>query len=277
LRQKLCFPVNHYPPSIPQRKRYYSEEFDVGKVKQWLDRLPQPLRNPIFSVDVGTESGIARRELLSYRGTILLISLTEIAELKSRLEEYTPEDVYYDRNIYEDKEKCIECKKRGEKDCSKCTNIIGQHIMFDVDPENIDCPNCGNLGERMKRKSMYGFCYICFKEAATSTVRLHDSLLQKGYKKLEVIYSGRGFHVYVEDHDSYTWDFQQRDQLAKWAKEDAKMPIDTWVTRGGSRFARLPYSLHGLVGKVVTPVTIGEVSTLNPSRDKRLTPVSMEV
>jgi len=275
LRQRLCFPVNHYPPTILQRKGYYSDEFDVGKVKQWLDRLPQPLRNPIFSVDVGTESGIARKHLKRFQGKMLLVSLTEVTELEGKLVEYSPEDVYYDRNIYEDKEKCIECKKRGEEDCSKCTNIVGQHVMFDVDPENIDCPNCGNLGERMKRKSMYGFCYICFKEAAANTVKLHGILLQKGYKKLEVIYSGRGFHIYIEDPESYTWTFEQRDRLAKWAKEEERIPIDTWVTRGGTRFARLPYSLHGLVGKIVTPIDIGGVTTISPSRDKRLTPASL--
>jgi DNA primase catalytic subunit len=60
-----------------------------------------------------------------------------------------------------------------------------------------------------------------------------------------------------------------------WAKEEEKLPIDPWVTRGGTRFARLPYSLHGLVGKIVTPIDIREVPTLNPSRDKRLTPASM--
>jgi DNA primase catalytic subunit len=275
LRQRLCFPVNNYPPTILQRKHYYSDEFDGEKVKQWLGRLPEPLRNPIFSIDVGTESGLARKNLKSFRGKMLLVSLAEITELKEKLTGYSPEDVYYDRNIYEDKDKCIECKKRGEKDCSKCTNITGQHVMFDVDPENIDCPNCGNLGERMKRKSMYGFCYICFKEAAAKTVELYNILLQKGYENLQVVYSGRGFHVYIEDPESYTWTFEKRNQLAVWAKEEEKLPIDPWVTRGGTRFARLPYSLHGLVGKIVTPIGIGEVPTLNPSREKRLTPASM--
>jgi DNA primase catalytic subunit len=203
-----------------------------------------------------------------------MFSVRELKELKSRLLDLLPEDVYYDRNLYEDKEKCLECKRHKKQDCTKCTNVLGQHVMFDIDPENIDCPNCGTLEERIQRKSMYGFCFICFKKAAIYTLKLHDILMRRGYRKLETIYSGRGFHVYLEDAECYTWTFEQRDSLGKSMRDEEHIPIDLWVTRGGTKYARLPYSLHGLVGKVVTPVSIAQVARMDPARDKGFTPFS---
>jgi DNA primase catalytic subunit len=277
LRQRLCFPVNHSIPSILQRRKYYSDEFKTEETKRWLDRLPKPLRNPIFAVDVGAESRIVRKKYRASLGRLILFSIADVGELREKLADFSPEDVYYDRNLYEDKEKCIECKKRKEKDCPECTNITGQHVMFDVDPENIPCPNCGTLEERIKSRSMYRFCYICFKKAAMFTRKLYDALAKKGNQKLEVIYSGRGFHVYLEDASSYELRFDKREALAKWAGGEEHIPIDPWVTRGGTRFARLPYSLHGLVGKIVTPIEIDEAIRISPSRDERFTPATLKV
>lgn len=275
--QKMCFPVNHFPPTIAQRRRFYSTEFKMEDAKNWLNHLPEPLRNPLFLVDVGTESGIARKVFRSSRGKLLFFSLDDVSKLRAELVNFAPEDVYYDRNLYRDKEECVRCKKnRKHEDCAACKNITGQHVMFDIDPENINCPNCGTLGERMAAKSMYRFCYICFKKAAINTVKLYGILLQKGYHDLEVIYSGRGFHICLEDPDAYTLSFEERDKLGKWVKENRGIPIDPWVTRGGTRLARLPYSLHGLVGKIVTPVKISDVTRMNPSRDRDLTPVSFK-
>jgi DNA primase catalytic subunit len=277
LRQRLCFPVNHFPPSIQQRKKYYSDEFNSEEARRWLDHLPKPLRNPIFAVDVGTESGIVSKKYRTSRGKLILFSISDLRELKQKLTNFSPEDVYYDRNLYENKEKCLECKKREEKNCSNCTNKLGQHLMFDLDPENIPCPNCGTLEERIKRKSMYGFCYICFKKAAIYTQRLHNALASNGHRNLEIIYSGRGFHIYIEDADAYSMSSDRRDSLANWAREEESVPIDPWVTRGGTRFARLPYSLHGLVGKIVTPLNFSELTRISPSRDERFTPACLRI
>jgi DNA primase catalytic subunit len=275
LPQKLCFPVNHFPPTIRQRRKFYSTEFNLQNVKNWLNHLPEPLRNPLFLVDVGTESGIVRKAFRSSLGRLLFFSLREIGELREQLVDFAPEDVYYDRNLYKDKEECVKCKKkRQHQECAACQNIAGQHVMFDIDPENINCPNCGTLGDRMAMKSMYRFCYICFKKAAIETAKLHGILLQKGYHNLEVIYSGRGFHICLEDPEAFRLSFEERDKLSKWVKDDRKIPIDPWVTRGGTRLARLPYSLHGLVGKIVTPINIADVTRIDPSRDKNLTPLS---
>ena len=271
---RLCFPVNYYPPTVSQRRSFYIREFDAQAVERWLARLPEALRNPIFSADVGTESGIVREKYRKSASKLLTFSVRELKELTSVLLDLLPEDVYYDRNLYENKDRCALCKKNKKRDCIECANVLGQHVMFDIDPENIDCPNCGTLEERIRRKSMYGFCFICFKKAAIYTIKLHDILAQRGYRKLETIYSGRGFHIYLEDAECYTWTFEQRDKLGKSIRDEEHIPIDLWVTRGGTKYARLPYSLHGLVSKIVTPVSIAQVAKLNPARDKGFTPLS---
>jgi len=43
-------------------------------------------------------------------------------------------------------------------------------------------------------------------------------------------------------------------------------PIDEWVTTGGMRLIRLPYSLHGMVSRVVVPLTIGQLERFDPLR-----------
>jgi DNA primase catalytic subunit len=277
LPNRLCFPVNYFPPTVSQRRSYYLQEFDAQTVERWLARLPEALRNPIFSADVGTESGIVRAKYRISAGKLLIFSVQEIKDLRSKLLDLLPEDVYYDRNIYENKEKCLECKREKKRDCLECSNVLGQHVMFDIDPENIDCPNCGTLEERIRRKSMYGFCFICFKKAAIYTLKLHDILNQNGYRKLETVYSGRGFHIYLEDAESYDWTIEQRDMLGRSIRDTEHIPIDLWVTRGGTKYARLPYSLHGLVGKIVTPVSIGQVARIDPARDKGFTPLAFTV
>jgi DNA primase catalytic subunit len=274
LPNRLCFPINHFSPTVIQRRNFYSGEFNAQAVEGWLARLPEGLRNPIFSADVGTESGIVRKKHRKSVNKLLMFSVRELKELKARLVDLLPEDVYYDRNIYRDKEKCLDCKTHRRQDCIGCTNVLGQHVMFDIDPENINCPNCGTLEERIQRKSMYGFCFICFKKAAIYTVKLHDVLVRRGYQRIESIYSGRGFHIYLEDAECYSWTLEQRDSIGKWIRDEEHIPIDLWVTRGGTKYARLPYSLHGLVGKIVTPISIAEVVKLDPARDRKLTPVS---
>jgi DNA primase catalytic subunit len=266
--------VNYFPPTISQRRSFYAHEFNAQATEKWLARLPEALRNPIFAADVGTESGIVRDKYRKSAGKLLTFSLQDLKELASTLLDLLPEDVYYDRNLYENKEKCAQCKKNKKQDCLECANVLGQHVMFDIDPENINCPNCGTLEERIKRKSMYGFCYICFKKAAVYAIKLYDILAKSGYQKLETIYSGRGFHIYLEDAECYAWKLEQRDSLAKSIRDQEHIPIDIWVTRGGTKYARLPYSLHGLVGKIVTPIDISQVARLNPARDGGFTPPS---
>jgi len=48
--------------------------------------------------------------------------------------------------------------------------------------------------------------------------------------------------------------------------------IDEWVTSGEMRLIRLPYSLHGMVSRVVVPVPRGKLETFrydDPSANPR--------
>jgi DNA primase catalytic subunit len=48
--------------------------------------------------------------------------------------------------------------------------------------------------------------------------------------------------------------------------------IDEWVTIGEMRLIRLPFSLNGLVSRVVTPLLKSEVERFDPVHDKRCVP-----
>jgi DNA primase catalytic subunit len=41
-------------------------------------------------------------------------------------------------------------------------------------------------------------------------------------------------------------------------------PIDEWVTTGGMRLIRLPYSLHGMVSRIVVPLSIRQTEAFDP-------------
>jgi DNA primase catalytic subunit len=48
--------------------------------------------------------------------------------------------------------------------------------------------------------------------------------------------------------------------------------IDEWVTAGEMRLIRLPYSLHGLVSRIVVPVEKSELERFDPVSDERCIP-----
>ncbi|MEJ2241047.1 MAG: hypothetical protein P8Y18_02750 [Candidatus Bathyarchaeota archaeon] len=53
--------------------------------------------------------------------------------------------------------------------------------------------------------------------------------------------------------------------------------IDKWVTSGSMRLIRLPYSLHGMVSRIVTPLKISELEDFDPLKDKRTIPKFLEL
>jgi hypothetical protein len=71
-----------------------------------------------------------------------------------------------------------------------------------------------------------------------------------------VVYSGQGCHVYLLDDDpKHRYDEASRELLNDVLTADYDIPIDTVVTADQSRVARLPYSLHAGVSRIVTPIT----------------------
>ncbi|GAA0291586.1 DNA primase [Halarchaeum salinum] len=70
-----------------------------------------------------------------------------------------------------------------------------------------------------------------------------------------VVYSGQGVHVYLLDTDlAHRYDAQSREVLNDLLLESYDIPIDPVVTADRRRVARLPYSLHADVSRIVQPI-----------------------
>jgi DNA primase catalytic subunit len=95
--------------------------------------------------------------------------------------------------------------------------------------------------------------------------------LEAQFSNMKIVYSGRGFHIHVFDPEAYAFSPKKRRQIARKVKEKG-FGIDEWVTAGDMRLIRLPYSLHGLVSRVVVPVEKGELEGFDPVHDKRCLP-----
>lgn len=70
-----------------------------------------------------------------------------------------------------------------------------------------------------------------------------------------VVYTGQGVHVYLLDSDpAHRYDTKAREVLVDLLVETYDIPIDPVVTPDRRRVARLPYSLHADVCRVVQPI-----------------------
>lgn len=215
------------PATLSERAEYYQKEFSLSKVKKWFKKngmkIPQ-----ICALDAGSESGIIIDNKL--KNKMLYI---KFSELKKKIEEYKPEDVYYDRNIYQNSEEIL--KKL------KFQNKIGQELVFDIDLNNLPC-------KHKKRKDM---CNECLKVALEEAKKLKNKL-EKKFQKVLIVYSGRGFHLHVIDKKAFLMSDNERRKLTK---EFESFPIDSWVSEGYIRLIRMPYTLHGLVSRICTPIS----------------------
>ncbi|MEJ5326768.1 MAG: hypothetical protein WHU54_00750 [Candidatus Bathyarchaeia archaeon] len=63
----------------------------------------------------------------------------------------------------------------------------------------------------------------------------------------------------------------ERRKIAREVKEKG-FQIDEWVTAGEIRLIRLPYSLHGLVSRIVLPVEKSELERFDPVQDEKCIP-----
>ncbi len=133
-------------------------------------------------------------------------------------------------------------------------------MAFDIDPENVDCPYHGTVKDKMERGEGLSFCMIEFKRVRKLTVKLYDEL--KGeFKKIKIVFSGRGFHIHVLDKKAVKMSKKERIEIAK---EYSSYAIDEWVTNGEMRLIRLPYSLNGLVSRICLPLDANEVLKFDP-------------
>jgi DNA primase catalytic subunit len=231
--------------SLEERKAFY-RKFKIKRVDSFFRKRPQ-----LLALDAGTDTGIIKDK----RDKGFLFYL-KYSELKDMIKSYVPEDIYYDRNIYKDPEKRLRELKESFFD----ENFLGQELAFDIDPENIEC------GCKLRYPR---FCEKCLKATIKNGVSLANELKRFGFKKIKLVYTGRGCHVHVFDKRGYYLSMDERKELGKMF---SKYPIDPWVSEGNINLIRLPYSLNGLVSRIVIPLSVKEAKRFDPITDKRVIP-----
>jgi len=237
--------------TLEERKQFYTDEFNLQKAVGWFG---QQLGSTRFAAIMGRHTKIVQEK---YREdidtTIIIDKYSDMQDVRAQILEFLPESVYYDRNLYGD----------GGV-------VLGQELAFDLDPENVTCPIHGTLADKLKRHQGLSFCEIELGIVQKETAGLYE-YLAKRYSQLKVIYSGRGFHIHVFDQDAYTLTTAERTALAKEVKQ-AGFQIDEWITTGEYRLIRLPYSLNGLVSRVVLPLKKEELEGFDAIHDPRCIP-----
>jgi len=250
--------VQYYLPegmryaSLEERKQFYTSEFNLQEVAQWFRSWRGKVK---FAVIIGRHTKIYPEKYKEDASTTIIIDeYSNLEEVRQQILEFLPEAVYYDRNVYDE---------NGVK--------TGQELAFDLDPENITCPIHGTLSDKMKRNQGLSFCELELQMVKQEAIGLYEFLANR-FDLLKVVYSGRGFHVHVLDPQAYELDTQERLNLAKQVKREG-FHIDEWVTSGEMRLIRLPYSLNGLVSRIVLPLTKDELESFDPVYDKRAQPI----
>jgi len=253
MKQRYNMPGGMRYATLRERKEFYQKEFAVAKVKRWFEDWKEP-HGVKFAVIIGRHTHIFPKKYKDDASTTIIIDeYKDFDDLKAQILEFLPESVYYDRNVYDAKQR-----------------VNGQELAFDLDPENLTCPIHGTLTDKMRRRQGLGFCEIELKMVKEETFRLHEEL-EKQFSKTRVVYSGRGFHIHVFDAEPFNWSYKKRQTLAQALKKKGFL-IDEWVTTGGMRLIRLPFSLHGMVSRVVLPIEADDLKRFNPVIDSRCLP-----
>ncbi len=252
---KYELPTGMRYSTLEERERFYTSEFRLEKVAQWVKNLPGKIN---FAVIMGRHTRIFQEKFKKDADTTIIIDeYADLKDVRQQILDFLPEAVYYDRNIYDENK-----------------IKIGQELAFDLDPENLTCPIHGTLADKMARKQGLSFCRIELDMVKQETIRLYE-YLNESFSGLKIVYSGRGFHIHVLSPESYNLNLEQRQKIAKETKSKG-FQIDEWVTTGEMRLIRLPFTLNGLVSRIVLPLTVDELERFDPITDERCRPKFLE-
>ncbi|MCP8310753.1 MAG: hypothetical protein L6N94_04580 [Candidatus Methylarchaceae archaeon HK01M] len=241
--------------TLDEREKFYRDEFELERVRRWFEGR---MKKVIFAVVIGRHTRIYPKKYEEDASTTIIIErYGDLEEVRDWILEFMPESAYYDRNIYDEK-----------------GNITGQELAFDLDPENLTCPIHGTLTDKMRRHQGLSFCKLELQMVKDETIKLYEEL-KKTFSSIEIVYSGRGLHIHVSDERAFKMSYKERRRLARYLKGKGYL-IDEWVTSGGMRLIRLPYSLHGMVSRIVIPIGIDELKSFNPIEDQRCIPKFMK-
>jgi DNA primase catalytic subunit len=253
MRLRYNLPKGMSYSTLKERKEFYQKEFDIEILKKWFDGW-NGTSKVRFAVIIGRHTRIFPKKYEEDASTTIIIDeYNDFEDVKTQILEFLPEAAYYDRNVYNEKGR-----------------IVGQELAFDLDPENLTCPIHGTLADKMRRRQGLAFCELELNMVKEESIKLYEEL-EKQFSNLRVVDSGRGFHIHVFDSKPFTWSYRKRKSLAKELKRKGFL-IDEWVTSGGMRLIRLPYSLHGMVSRVVLPIEAKELANFDPVTDQRCIP-----
>ncbi len=250
--------------SLNERRRFYSREFSVANMRDWFMGWQSPI---VFAAVIGRHTGLAPKKYRRERGrTIVIDEYESLSEVKNYLIDFMPESAYYDRNVYNDWEQA----RRTGNDMIQLGRSFGQELVFDVDPENFTCPIHGTLEDKMRKHQGLSFCRLEFQLAQQEAVQLLE-ILSRRFSHINLVYSGRGFHIHVTDEETLFWNRKKRLTLVRSLTEKGFV-MDEWVPAGGMRLIRLPYSLNGLVSRIAIPLARNELGVFDPIADERTIP-----
>jgi len=250
------FPEGMRPATLEERKQFYKIEFNLEKVAGWFEGLNGKIK---FAVIIGKHTKIYPEKYKEDLDTTIIIDeCKNLNEVSDQIIEFLPEAVYYDRNKYNENDQ-----------------QAGQELAFDIDPENVTCPVHGTLADKMKQRQGLSFCKLELDIVKNQVTGLYENL-EKQFSQLQIVYSGRGFHVHVFDPKACALNTEERRQIAKNVKAQG-FEIDEWVTSGEMRLIRLPYSLNGLVSRIVVPLEKTEIEKFDPAIDPRCIPRFLRV
>lgn len=238
--------------SLEEREEFYQKEFDAEKLFSWFKFRPQ-----FYAIDCGSESGVIK--FPDKKGRIIMMPPDLSKEdLKKKALKYLPEDFYYDRNVYADPAAWF--KRNKFTKFWGVEGFLGQQFCVDVDAENIRKVDSMNKEDYTE----------VIKEAGRQALEIAEVLRKRwDFKDIGFVYSGRGFHVQTFDEKGIKLKISERNAINDSLK---KFAIDRWVSGGHSKLMRLPFSLHGLVSRIVLPLKEDEVESFDPSTDKRTIP-----
>ncbi len=265
VRPRYELPDGLRPSTLGERRRFYASEMDYAAAEDWLASVPG---ERVLALILGRHSGIYPRRFRSLKNISLLVEdARTVRELRPYLARYLPEGVYYDRNVYSS----VAQARKARVDYTHAWRsrfYRGQELAFDLDPENLDCPVHGDIVAKMRRHQGLSFCDWEFEETRRQAAELADELARE-WSHPAVVYSGRGFHVHILDAEAYGLTRKERMAMARrFAKRFA---LDEWVTSGEMRLIRLPFSLHGMVSRIVVPVPRNRLDAFRYN-DPRATP-----
>lgn len=226
--KKTCF----RSAKAEERKQFYTTEFEIRKVISWFAEFGMQLPQ-LCAMDYGCDNETIGGNKI--KGHVFYL---KTSELKEKIKKHFPNAVYYDRNIYSDPEEQL---KKLYFD-----NWKEQELVFDVDSNNIHYAHDG------KNK----FCEKCLEIAFENSKKL-ESALRKKFRKTEIIYSGKGFHVHVFDSKAFLLTKAQRKDLVESLK---KFFIDGWVSEGNINLIRMPFTLNGELSRIAIPVRENKLS-----------------